>query len=403
MTAALKFATNRAKLPRLNGRNLHIADIGTGVKLGFRPGAGAWIALIAKNGQQVPRKLGLADTADMPANGVTVLTYDQARDAAVKKAAELEGVDTTTPPTLDEVLTKYGKHLEREGKSSTDARLPRKYMPETLLVQRADKVTLATLEDWRNGLDERGVNRSTINRNIVGPLATALRHAAERSDRVALNARAWDVGLKKFAEADKPRDAVLEELEVQAVVGAAYDIDSAFGLWVQLHAVTGSRTSQLCRLTVGSLAGNKLTIPGDFKGKGKGGRKPVSVPLPADLVADLAAAAGDRPAHAPLLLKSSGEAWRPWDHEHLYARAAKAANLPEGRDTIYALRHSSIVHKLLKGVGVLFVAKAHHTSVAKIESNYAHLIDQHYDEQLLAATESYRPGSNVVPINPQAA
>ena len=70
------------------------------------------------------------------------------------------------------------------------------------------------------------------------------------------------------------RDAVLLDAQVMGVVAAAYEQSPAFGLYVQVHAEVGARSSQLARLTVGDLQRDRLMVPASHKGRGD--RKPTA-------------------------------------------------------------------------------------------------------------------------------
>ena len=78
--------------------------------------------------------------------------------------------------------------------------------------------------------------------------------AAKLDKRVAANARAWKIGLEALPGTVKAREAVLTDAQVLAVVAAAYDVSAAFGLYVQVHAEVGARSSQLARLKVADLS-----------------------------------------------------------------------------------------------------------------------------------------------------
>jgi integrase len=85
----------------------------------------------------------------------------------------------------------------------------------------------------------------------------------------------------------------LDDDEVRRVVAAAYEIDSAFGLYVEVHAQTGARSSQIARLTVADLLNNpwRLNMPVSRKGKG---RKPSKRAVP--ITESLALEARQQPA-----------------------------------------------------------------------------------------------------------
>src|SRR4029077_14520522 len=93
--------------------------------------------------------------------------------------------------------------------------------------------------------------------------------------------------------------------------------------------------------------------------------------------------AGSRPVGAPLLLRPDGNTW----HINLnrpFRQAMAAAGLPP-EIVPYALRHSSCVRALLRGLPARLVADAHDTSVAMLERTYAKYIADHSDTALRAA------------------
>ena len=82
-------------------------------------------------------------------------------------------------------------------------------------------------------------------------------------------------------------------------------------------------------------------------------------------------------------LKWERDKRRPWglsyDTHKLWAATLKAASAPP--DVImYALRHSSIVRGLVKGLPVRLVASLHDTSIAMIEAHYSAYIAEATDE-----------------------
>ena len=176
---------------------------------------------------------------------------------------------------------------------------------------------------------------------------------------------------------------ILDEPAIRTIIAKASEQSAEFGLLIEAAAVTGARVSQLARIEVQDLQGERsdprVMMPSSRKGRGqkKTSRRPV--PIPAGLANRLAAAAKGRSATAPLLLKRSGEPWKKSDHSRLFARAARAAGLDPDEATIYALRHSSIVRQLLAGVPVRVVAVNHDTSVVMIERTYSRHIGDHAD------------------------
>jgi len=136
---------------------------------------------------------------------------------------------------------------------------------------------------------------------------------------------------------------VLSDEQVRDVVSAAYAISVEFGLYVEVHAATGARTSQLGLLDVGDLqTGAKplLMVPSSLKGKNRRTRTRKPMPITPGLAKRLKDAAAGRDAAEPLLLNPDGERWRARAHRRMFIEAAQAARLPDGA-TMYCLRESS--------------------------------------------------------------
>ena len=189
-----------------------------------------------------------------------------------------------------------------------------------------------------------------------------------------------------------------------SAISAAYAVSREFGLLVEVAAVTGARISQLARLEVGDLQGDRsdprLMMPGARKGRGRKRVERRPVPIPTNLAAVLKQAGAARPSEAPLLTKPSGELWRPPDHRHPFERAVTRAGLDPAEVTIYALRHSSIVRQILANMPIRVVATLHDTSVVMIERTYSKFIADHSDAvSRRALLDTTRPiGNNVVPL-----
>ena len=144
--------------------------------------------------------------------------------------------------------------------------------------------------------------------------------------------------------------------------------------------MTGSRLSQLARLTVRDLQADRpdprLMMPASRKG-GCYKRKVshVPVPIPLTFAAKLAQESRDRAADAPLLLAPNLEGWRHSRHANHHAffdQAIERAGV-DPETTLYHLRHSN-------HVPIAVVARLHDTSVRQIESHYGAYIADYADD-----------------------
>jgi hypothetical protein len=398
----LQTPTSRARLaPR--GKPYKVTLL-PGVHLGYRAsksGTGPWIVIAAKgDGAQWQKVFAHADDKQ-PADGTAVLTYEQATHKARALARGDANAAAGRPATIAEALATYETDLTARGRGSYNAKWVRSHLPPHLTAQPLSQMTSKQLRDWRDGLIKGGMLPATVNR-VLKPAHAAFNLAAKLDLRVAANAQAWKVGLEALPNTVKAREAVLTDKQVQAVVAAAYAESDAFGLYVQVHAEIGARSSQLARCVVGDLERDRLMVPGSHKGRGNRKVDRTPVPLAPGLLARLKVAVAGRPASAPLLLRADGAAWQPKiaDHRDPFERAARAAKLPKGT-TIYALRHSSIARALLRGLPVKIVADWHDTSVGQIEAHYGRFIKHHYDELVRGAlldTSPPSPAANVVAL-----
>src|SRR5262249_56728535 len=76
----------------------------------------------------------------------------------------------------------------------------------------------------------------------------------------------WEAGLKALPGAESANNVVLKDVEVQRIVREAYKVGEAFGLFVEVSAVTGARPSQIWKMeTVGR---DCVMMPASKKGKG---------------------------------------------------------------------------------------------------------------------------------------
>jgi hypothetical protein len=234
------------------------------------------------------------------------LSWWQAIERARKLARGND--DTGRPITIKEAVDSYERDLVARGGSVANAGRIRKHLTPTLAAKPVGLLTARELAAWRDALLADGMKPATAVR-IAKSVKAALTLVARRDHRIG-NRNAWRDGLSGISEGFASRNLQrLTDAQVSALVSAAYAVDRAFGLYAEVLAVTGARCSQVARLTVGDLqtgAERRLMMPCSRKGRG---RKPAkrSVPIPASLAAKLAS---NRPAEAPLLMRSDGRPWQ---------------------------------------------------------------------------------------------
>ncbi|MGY8682656.1 site-specific integrase [Bradyrhizobium sp. UFLA05-153] len=358
------------------------------------------------------KRIGEADDYD-EADGEKVLTFYQAQDKAkeLTRRGASEAASNGAPVTVDGALKAYAKNLKARDANEYNARMPRAHLTAVLLAKPVSLLASRELEDWRNGLLDK-IKPATINR-MVNALCAALSLAAQHDKRIQ-NRDAWQAGLKELPEGEGARNVFLPDATVHAFVRAAYERDAKLGLLVDTLAITGARPSQAIRLRIEDLHDHptqpKVMMPKSAKGGGlnrsENKHKRYSVPITPALATKLKAAVVGRAPEEPLLMRADGQPWSS-DPSRDYSRTIRdiVESLGEDPDrvTIYALRHSSIIRRLLNNVPIRLVASLHNTSVGEIESNYSRFITEHADEHarvglLEDLAPQPAPVSNVVPI-----
>jgi integrase len=381
----LETRTTRLKLP-IRWKPYDFTTISPGIALGYRrnQSAGVWVVRVADGrGGNWTKRVALADDFEA-ADGAHVLTWWQAIEAARKLARG--STDDGRPATVAEAVNAYERDLIARGGDTANAKRIRKHLTPTLAAKPVAVLSSRELAAWRDSLLAADtLERSSVLRLLKSTKA-ALNLAARRDHRIT-NAKAWSDGLSGIEGAVGTRNAsALSDDQVRDVIAAAAAIDAAFGLYIEVAAVTGARLSQITRLTVADLQNGReprLLMPSSRKGRGKRAITKRPVPITKALAAKLKS---NRAADAPLLLRSDGLHWQATDkgdHLKLFAQALAACGLQTGSDgkkvTAYSLRHSSIIRSLVASVPTRVVAALHDTSVAMLEKHYSGFILDHAD------------------------
>jgi integrase len=372
--------TRTARLKLSVRQKPYFVVVAPGIRLGYRRnrgpgtwsvegGGGAWLDRFAHADDYEPADLGQGH----------VLDYWMAVDKA-RRLARGNG-DNGQPLTVDAALTDYHASLEARGGAIGNVSRVRRHLTPTIAAQPVGLLEPRELAHWRDSLLATGLKPGTVKR-ICAALAAALTLASKHDQRIT-NREAWRTAFAGLSDTHNPRNTILSDDQARAIVAAAEATDRCFALYLETHAVTGARSSQIAALTIGDLQDGpapRLLMPCSRKGRGRkaGVRKPV--PITPVLASKLKQIAFGRWPAEPLLLRHDGQPWQPskGDHIRLFRRAAERAGLTGV--TVYALRHSSIVRSLLAGVPARIVAVTHDTSIPMLERTYSHYIADHADE-----------------------
>jgi integrase len=403
------------------------ASLARGIKLLYRRNkyAGTWVVKVATGIKDKPKDednkakdeatgdywtkgIGTADDAE-DADGVNILTFYQAQDRAKQLARSDDGASSDAAPvTVNIALLDYEADLAARNAAIRNARWPRQHLSSALLSKPVQLLTTRELRKWRDGLLGT-LSPASINR-LCNCVCAALELAAQHDERIK-NRDAWETGLAGLPDSQVARNVVLSDGKVRDFIVAAYARDTALGLLIDVLANTGARPSQAVRLCCADLHEHpspKLMMPKSAKGGGRNRAakrsQKYSVPITAELARRLKQAAAGRAPDAPLLVQADGIAW-PHDLSGRYRRDVRAIVASIGEDpdkvTAYALRHSSIVRRLLANVPIRLIAAWHNTSVGQIERNYSANITEHDTDAVSRAGMLHEPApvaAKVIPL-----
>ncbi len=391
-----------------------------GVHVGYRRSTvggrvGAWLVRrYLSVGSYETANLGSADDLpDMPADGIRILTFDQAQAAARDwarqrvEAAKTEIRLAASPTVRAAIETYVAARKNRHAVAGRDAelRLTHHVLKSSLAEKKLLDLSDGDLARWRAGLKAGGrgaktrktpIAPATIAR-LLNDLRAALTASARKARAPAEIHMTLKDGLRAPEKPDRARTKqVLNDFDVRRLVEFATAHDADFGALVLVLAATGARMDQVARITVADFQpdAGRVMIPVSRKGKGEKQISHVAVPLPEDVIARLRPLAGDRFGHEPLLThwhhqqvkgdKATGllPRWervdrRRWPDGSAMTRpwraVVAAAGLSPGL-VPYCLRHSSIVRGLRAGLPVSLVAAVHDTSGMMIEKHYGAFI-----------------------------
>jgi hypothetical protein len=359
-------------------RKPYFETIAPGLALGYRRNrrGGVWVVRATDGrGKHWTDTFAVADDNEL-ANGETVLTYSQAlkRAPTLARGTSSDTSGSDRPITVEAAIDAYERELIARGRSKFNATMIRGHMKGTpLFTTSVAMLRQQGLADVRNGLVASGLQPSSANR-IGKCLKAALTLAADRDQRIT-NRAEWTKGWAMLANSLVANNIVLPEAVVQAIVAKAYEVDHALGLTFHTLAATGARYSQIMRLRIRDLQGDRteprLMMPGGMKGNNPQLRYE-PVPVTAHLAQKLRALAAGRSTN-DLLFQPIVKL-----HERFY-EVAKMVGDVDPEASPYSFRHSNITRLLLAGKAITLVAKLHDTSVEKIESNYADKIAGHGD------------------------
>lgn len=419
MAGTIDTAAKRAKLAvRKNPYWQGIGGGRGGLSLGYRraaKGNGSWVAKVVIDRRRVEERIGIADDAGAAAGA---LNYATAVAAALEwgkqQAVSIQHIvtaeaDAQVPSVRLAIETYMLARRTQAGKKGTENCLARFVLSHSIADVRLARLTAEDIINWRDQLPN---TRTPSSKNrLMADLRAALNAAATKYRRELPAHIIADikVGTKASVVTASPRRQLLSDEQVRSVVEAAYEVDpdEDFGRLVLLAAATGVRFCQIAALTVADVQvkNARLMMPGSKKGKNRTPGPPVPIPVSPDVIEKLMPAIAGRKGSEPLLLrwgyreatqicrwaKDKRQPWkRAYEVLEQWKKVVQISGVPA--DTVmYALRHSSIVRVLLKGMPIRMVAALHDTSVEMIEKHYAAFITDMSEELARGVTMSFGP------------
>lgn len=368
--------TPRLKLkPRVAAYFRRITD---DTSLGYRrtlKGPGRWVVRQRQPGQDAYKESTLDAVADdeAAADGLNILSYDQALDRVAKTVAMIGSTMPTTHRAFDAWVDRKcaGKPHKRQKDYRSAAERHKKGIPDIPL----DKVKPSIISTYHrsyldgvDGMDDRALRsrKATADRALAEVMAAF--NLAVHDNALPVDSRLWRVSKFGLKEAGNSRTIRLTIDEIRKLRDhiVCPDLDDL----VVFAAETGARPGEIISARVRDFDADEQSI----RLTGKTGQRDVMLSSTAlGVIRRRIRGTNDPLKH--IFTRPDGKPWGSAHHDLGYAfqRARDAAGInPEA--TLYCLRHSAISAMLERGASTIFVAQQTGTSAKMIESNYAKFI-----------------------------
>ena len=358
--------------------------------------------------------LGLSDDAKA-ADGIQVLTYEQAKTKASAMVATPNGGGKIERITVRQALKLYVEHKQQEGRPVGDVigRGAVHILPALgdLVVA---ELTAETLRKWKATMaaqpaqlrskagepqfrpaattdDEIRARRASANR-VLTILKAALNHAFDEGH--VANRDAWGRKLKPFEKVDAARLRYLTVAEAERLLNAC---NPNFRSLVRAALETGCRYSELTQMQVSDFNPSSNTVFVRMSKNGKP-RHVILTPEGADFFRQHCAGRGS----AEILFRGAdGSPWKRSNQtEPMRAASARARLTPAVN--FHALRHTWASLSVMARVPLLVVAEnLGHTDTRMVEKHYGHLAPSFKVEAIHAGAPRFNGAdtpSTVVPM-----
>ena len=353
---------------------------------------------------RVEEALGAADDK-LPADGVTIFSYEQAHKrasewlpAALQKSTGvvLRRRDYTVLDACDDYLNAL------DGRKPTY--IPRKIVNAVITpalgVVSVEKLTRARIEQWlkqtaetprrkpRNGLKADDAEALRRRKDSANRYLTILRAALTRAladGKVACSGQVWK-SVKPFEQVDQRRTRFLSDDEARKIVDKC---GPDFGLLVRAALFSGCRYGELARLLISDFDSGVGTL---FVSHSKSG-KPRQVYLDPEAIQFFAAVC-DKRRRNDFILADGGNRWKKDRAKGMIEAACKAAEIEPL--TFHELRHSAASRWARQGLSLAEIAQQLGYADIRMTQRYAHLC-----QQTLANKIRQMPAMGIYEIMPQ--
>ena len=381
----------RRKLPDRGKPYWRLVEPGRHIGYYKGPRAGSWIARVFQGaGRYAERTVGLADDTS-PADGISILDFKQALDAARawfhENHPETRGTHTG-PYTVSHAATDYMRWFRDNRKSADETqRTIDAFIVPPLGSVEARVLTTAQIRSWLSGLaksaprlrskkgakpkfrdfdgkdaEARRKRQSTANR-ILTVLKAVLNHAW-REGKIT-NDQAW----RRVAPYKGVEEARLRYLSQEECVRLINACDADFRPLVQAALFTGCRYGELIALRVADFNsdGGTLLIRQSKSGKAR------HVVLTEKGQEFFVALASKGKSEDFLLVRPDGQAWGKSHQSRPLANACQNGKIDPAA-SFHSLRHTYASHLVMAGVPLIVVAQnLGHSDTRMVEKHYAHL------------------------------
>jgi integrase len=387
--------------------------------IGYRKplkGAGRWVVRLY-GGRQTYQTTTIAAADDISdANGVDVLSFDQAQREARRRRDDRahESSGKGRPITVSVAIDRYLEALAGRGRDTPDTRsrinsmiLPTLGNLELLqltterirhwireMVNKPPRLRTARGEPQRYRKPKKGDDALRRRRNTVNRIAAILLAALNNAFREGLVAsdQAWR-RVKLFENVTAARMRYLTVAEAQRLINAC---DPDFRNMVTAALQTGARYSELARLYVHDFNPDSGTVA-ILKSKSGQARHVALTEEGAAFFAELCAG---RPGADVLLRRANGEPWGASNQIAPMAAACRQAGISPAVG-FHTLRHSYASHSVMGGAPLVVVAAAlGHADTRMVSRHYGHMAQSYVADAIRAAAPrfGFRPSKKIVPL-----